>query len=638
MKTSRFVAGSLLLLATIGLLIWAVLQWRESVIAQQDEKARELATAHLAEGRAQAAVDMIRQQPRPFRHADWQDLELRAFTETRAVSGLDRLYRQHPEILLHSEDGSLLLLRAWLAEGDSFSYEHLRSTWRGHENDPARWILLDADLMLKKGQRDEAKALLQQESLTGRNEAGRLLRLALLTATEDLPTAWTYLSLADQADPKNPEIHSARAQILEAAGRTANARVEYVSAVLSDPSNPLLRDQLAEFYRRKGNLDTAIKTWQDALPGASTDSMWVKALFWSKVVQPVQSPLPDEPPEGPHAALIGLLRTTPSDRFYNFDRNDSYRLINSRPEAVWLGLLDYLKKDEELAARSLLESSSLAAYLLQPDLDTALRQILTFRRTAILPGWNPRDKTKPGSVRCHAFFTELKTLGDAPGGASEKTMTLIQGPFAFSAACLAAGWREAGLVLWGGRPLTGDLPEWYIYALAQSLRYNRGPQDAAELLSSIPSTPLLEMLSAELLLQQAQYDDGCQKLHPLISRADEIGFRAAWLLAITRMEQGRTIDVPAILKQQPALENSVTGRELKARLALADGQIDQAETLYRALANESVEARVWLARRAVEKKNWDEARKLTQELLALMPDEMALRRSLVEIDAAARTP
>jgi len=131
-------------------------------------------------------------------------------------------------------------------------------------------------------------------------------------------------------------------------------------------------------------------------------------------------------------------------------------------------------------------------------------------------------------------------------------------------------------------------------------------------------------------------DEGCARLAPLVPRNDPIGYRAAWLVAVTRVEQGQTAAARTILAQQPSLGLSVTGRELEARMELAAGNVTKAEVLYRGVAEKSIEARVWLARRAAQRKDWTEAKKLTMELISLLPDEMALRQSLVTIEQESR--
>ncbi len=648
MKTFRAWILSLAgVLAVVGLAGWASVHWRQAVINRQDAAARSRVASLLVTGQSREAVALIRQQPRPFRHADWSRLEVRALAGTRAVQALNSLYHREPAVLLHDEEASLLLLRAWLAAREIPIYEQLRQSWRGREETPARWTLVDADALLWAGQRKAVVELLRSKSYSGRDEAGRLLRLALAVVPQDRSGAWDYLSRANLVDPRNPDIRSFRAHLLEASGRAPEARVEYVAAVLADSANPLLRDQLAEFYRRQGSLDLAVQTWQEALAPPSLDYIWVKALFWSRVIQPFSKPLPGERPEGSLAPLVALLRETPRDRFYRAEvargKPALSGLTRERPETFWLAVLDYVRAGRESEALKLLESGLSSARELQPELDAAFRQILTFRLTAVMPVWTGPASNRAAGPGRHSFFDELEKLRQPPHygaglPALSPTLDFLKGPHAFSAACLAAGWREAALSLCEKAPLPPDAPEWYVYALAQALRYNRNPETALKLLAARPATPLLEVLSAEFLILLHRGDEGCARLVPLASRVDDIGLRAAWLLAVSRLEQGRGEEVRAIVAQQPALARSVTGRELEARVELAAGRLDKADAIYRAVAGDSIEARVWLARRAVWRKDWGEARTLTRELMTLMPEEMELRQSLLAIESAARNP
>ena len=642
MKLNRVpIAAAIGILIVAGFAIWGVPYWRRQVVGRQDAQARERVSRLLEKGRGREALSLVRLQPRPFRHPDWPGLELHAVTATRDVYALDSLYRRDPEALRRDEDAAILLLRIWLAGRPSPDYAQLRQAWRGRELAKGRWKLLDADALMRAGKINAAAELLKRETLSGADEAGRLLRLALMAAPQDQKAAWIYLSQARAVAPRNPDIRSFCGQFLETAGRLADARVEYVSAALADTANPLLRDQLAEFYRRQGNLDLAAQTWREALAApVSLDYLWVKALFWSRVVQPPTTALPDSVPGGTLAPLVASMRATSSNRFW--DVTAAPEPLNPgdaapvRPERFWLELLEQLRTGREEEARKMLERAPPAALELQPDLAAALRQILAFRRAGAMPAGKSAAPARPADAPArHAVFDELENLRQVPE-LTPLQAKFLKSPQIFPAACLAAGWRGAALTLWAEQPLAPDLPEWYVYALAQALRYNRSPDTALALLTSSPSTPLLDLLSAELLIQQRHPDDGCTRLARLASRPDAIGDRAAWLLAVTRLEQGRIEEARAALAQQPRLADSVTGREIEARMEAAAGRTEKAEALYHALAAQSVEARVWLARRAVQRQDWDTARKLTLELMDLMPDELELRRSLLTIDAEAR--
>lgn len=96
------------------------------------------------------------------------------------------------------------------------------------------------------------------------------------------------------------------------------ARVEYVAAHLTDTSNPLYRDQLAEFYRRYDRLDLAVQTWGQDLDDRSADFIWLKALFWSKVATPTS--LDSATPAdlyGALAPLVMYLQDLPQHTFWD---------------------------------------------------------------------------------------------------------------------------------------------------------------------------------------------------------------------------------------------------------------------------------------------------------------------------------
>jgi cytochrome c-type biogenesis protein CcmH/NrfG len=75
----------------------------------------------------------------------------------------------------------------------------------------------------------------------------------------------------------------------------------------------------------------------------------------------------------------------------------------------------------------------------------------------------------------------------------------------------------------------------------------------------------------------------------------------------------------------------VTGRELRARLALLSGREQEAKRLYGAIANESTEAKSYLARLAYQNEDWIRAKELTEDLLREHPSSLPLRANLNRI-------
>lgn len=627
-------AGGVAIVAVV--LAWALLAgWSRRVAVRQEESARLQVSRLLQEGKGREAAEIIRAQPLPLHHPDWLGLQFRAAVLTRNVATLHQIYLHQPDLILRDEEASLLMLRAWLAERRDPLYETVRDSWRGREHSPARWTLLDADALLRRGKPQEAMARLRDPALTGQEESGRLIRLALLAAPSDLPAAWNYLVQARDRDARNPDVRLFCGQFLEAAGKTGEARVEYVAAALADPVNPLLRDQLAEFYHRQGSLDLSIQTWRDALEIATAPGyLWVKTLFWSMVVQPASNPLPVGGPRDGFLSVVTRLHATPPDAFLPPATGQALPLrgVRGRPELYWLSLLECLRTGDEGQAMSLADEAPAAVREFQPDLLSAVRVLLHVRAGATNLLANP---SRDGFATTQPFLASLAASVNPP---SPEWLAFVRGPHAWAAACFAVGWRGAGLRLAGAAPLVASDPDWYAYAVVQATRYNRGADAALALMKDRQACPLTDLLTAELLLAKNQAREAVPRLESLMARSDDIGERAAWILAVVRLEEGNARAVRALLKMRPDWARSVTGREIEARLALLEGQDAGAEAIYKSLVGESLEARAWLAKRAVLRKDWREADSLTRELVRMMPEEIDLRRSLAVIESHLVTP
>ena len=106
--------------------------------------------------------------------------------------------------------------------------------------------------------------------------------------------------------------------------------MEYVAATLAEPNNVLLRDQLAEFYRRQDQLGVAQQTWMevvDPVDGASADFIWMKSWFWDRFYrQAADLKLDaDAAPAGPNARFLKDMLQLSADRFWN---REGERIIN----------------------------------------------------------------------------------------------------------------------------------------------------------------------------------------------------------------------------------------------------------------------------------------------------------------------
>ena len=244
---------------------FGIKSWRNIVVTRQEQRAFAETQKLIAQNDFADAIAIIRQQPATSAKAKWQPLEVRALAGLLAAPQLAAIYQHTPQRILADEQASLVLERAFLASHNNAAFTAIRSAWSGHEAQKADWLTLDSDVFLAAGKPREAEKVLRSQKFTGKAEAARLERLSLLVANRDLPQAWQLLSEATQLDSRNPELRSFRAQILEAAGKPEAARIEYLAAVMAETNNPLLTDQLAEFYRRQKNYDAALATWEAAL-------------------------------------------------------------------------------------------------------------------------------------------------------------------------------------------------------------------------------------------------------------------------------------------------------------------------------------------------------------------------------------
>lgn len=644
------------LLIAVGLVVCGTVAvvgfvgWRSHVFQKQRERSFGAAERLLDERRAVDALAIIKSNKDVGKGAvdgaqDWWALEVAARQQLRDIPGLLSLYDSRPGAFAGNETASLLAARGFLHVRNQKAFSALREQWATSGTQRAAWLALEVDALLFAEKREEALGKLRSRSFEGADDCGRLARLALLTAKDDLHGAWQLLDTAYQKNPRNPDIRSFRAQILERIGKPAAARVEYVAAHLADPSNPLLRDQLAEFYRRRGDYGLALETWKGSFSGPTPDFIWLKALFWSRVARPVEHDWAKaEPPPGKLTPLVRYLLSLGEGEFWQEDGyegvRDGHEYVAQRQETFWLKMLAYLKAGQEDEALKLLRTNPFRTRSWHPELEDALKCALNYRRLGML---NPSDAPVAFAVSTektrHQFFDQLaqccrdQSLGvgkQVPEGLD----ALLRSQAAFAVSFLAAGWLEAALSLWDADAACDRFPEWVAYGITQALRYNRGNEEALRFAQRRKPSSALTLLIGELLVADGQSDEGMAALVALVTDDSSVGFRAAWLLSLANVERGRLDRARQVVGSQPRLGNSVAGKEVLARIAVIEGKTSEAERQYRAIQKDSIEARAYLARRAFANKDWAQARQLTQELMRLMPDQLQLRENLRAIDEA----
>lgn len=639
MKKPLLISALLVVLGIFG--IAGVRAWRTHVVANLEARAFAQATKLLRDGRGAEALAICDDQQRTDLKFNWSSLQLHALVEAGQIARLGSLYSRFPARVLTDESASLYVARAYFAARQLPEFNKIREAWMGREVRQELWLALDSDVLGLEGKVQEAEKLLRTKQFKGEAEATRLVRLALHAAQRNQFEAWTLLDQAYVAAPRNTEIRSFRGQILESIGRVEEARVEYVAAHVAAPANPLLRDELAEFYRRQGNYDLALDTWREALKFSPPDFVALKEAFWSRMVQPGKGYQGKSPTTGALGPLVDFIRALPEGHFWDsvafagMANNDRY--ARERQEVFWLQLLELLRIGREKEAQDLLASDRKQARSWRPDAESALDQLLHVRTKHLLPA----GLVVAGSLapETHPFLRELAQYAvvNPKSGPTPPALTAFaQSRNAFAGVLLAVGWREAALRL--SHPSEGaETPAWFSYGLTQCLRFNRGNEAALEYVSHQPRSPELTLLHGELLLAAKQPIEGFKELQTIATLDSDAGYRAAWLLAQSAIDAHEFGRAHQILQGQPKLSDSITGREMKARIYLLQGDQANAEKLYGAIAKDSNEALAYLARRAYDRKDWKAAREQTETLRKRLPDELQLRENLILISKAEKT-
>ncbi len=618
--------------------------WRRHVVARQDTVAYQAATNAIRSGRfADAYAIQSSRIPTASPHA-WDKVELEALVGLRQLPKLVALYERSPERILANEDASLFVARAYLHARKPKELATLRSQWANRDKDSIGWFLLDADNYLISDRPKEARRHLEARKFEGTNDVPRLVRLALLDGNRPLTNSWNRLAEAMALDSRNTEVRSFRAQILEQIGRYELARVEYVAAHVADPSNPILRDQLAEFYRRRGAYELAMTTWKDALRPPGLDYLWLKAWFWSRMTVPIEFDWNStNPPAGDLTPLVDQLRMLPAGRFFdatNFAGLPNYRkLAVDRQEVHWLQLSEHLLNKAEAAALDHIRFSRFTPLSWNQDLERGLAELLAYRattnRTFNPPGVQFTASTTPATNR-HQFLLMLDKYAIEERSGRKPVVPpeldrFLRSPAAPATVFLAAGWREAALTLFKIEDFPAEAPEWAVYGFTQALRLNRNVKLALAFLSNRANTPLLNGLKGELLLADAQIEPGLTLLASIAPGDSDAAYRAAWLTTLAELDRNKPAAARQRLQINKRFASSTAGREILARIALAETNSAEATRIYTSLAAESAEAKTFLARAAFAAKDYPKARKYTEELIALFPDELQLRSNLEEI-------
>ena len=644
-RKTAILAGLLVVACMAGLLV----AWRQMVVKKR-AAVSEVEVAQSIENRdflrARAALQGLGD---PVKRAE-KDLDIRKAEVREALKVRDtallRLATGEPEGAKLEpslrEAADLEIAREALWNGDFPLCEETIGRWEKSASQAGRWTLMRADLLLARRELEKAREFLESAKLTGAEDALRHARLAMFHANEP----WKAMESLDaglKADPRNADVLSFRAQIEEAAGRVADARLDYVAAVLSEPKNPLHRDILAHFQIRTGEPSSAAETWRDAAEVTGLGVYAFKAWFWSRMCGvPLGKPLPPIEQTG-WKELVGELATLPEGTFWSPSLEFSLGRVRgggTRPEVVWLRMLEYVRAGNWRGALDKLEQGfSREADRMNPGLALRLRANL-----AVLTGMDPRVALAGRALPVedgdsHPMLRDFAAWMKRPADKNDPFVVWLGDPASPVATLFAHGWHGAAVDVGGGAKLAAPkaAPEWFDFGYARCLLVRNGAAAARSWLESLAiRSPAAELTYGEILLTGGAVERGLAVLAKVAASGGPQAGRAAWTLALAELDRGQPAKARDLVKGNAELAASVRGREILARAALAEGKRDEAASIYQDLAAGSVDAMVFLSKEAFAAADWKAARKWTGELARKFPAEPQFRKNLLKIDEAEK--
>ncbi len=626
--------------------------WRQSVVAKRTKDSVELIQQCIAAGdyvSAKSALGGIAdaglksEKEREIRVAELKHaLSIRDMSLMRAALGEDGESWMDAGLV---ESAELEQARDAVQTKDFPVYERLSEKWKAKTAMPGQWLLLQADLLIAKQQRADAQALLKAAKFDKKEEdALRYSRLAILEGNEPWK-AIESLNAGLKVDPRNSDLLMFRGQILEAARRTADARLDYVAAVFSNTKNPIYRENLANFYIRTGDRSAAAETWRDAAEDTGLGVYALKAFFWSKVTGVnLSKPLPPCRQQGWNE-LIPALSTLPEGVFWNGDMDAASAKVAglNRPEITWLRVLEVIRqKDHNAAFAALDKGFPREAERLMPDLAVRLLAELTAQA-----GKDPRlaftgrEKMAPVSAEAHPFLIAFDRWANNTNAGDEdmRFQAWLANPLSTVGTFISMGWAGAAVITGDAEKLVpgADAPDWFDYGYAKCLQQARGAETALKWLESLPTrTPAAQLTQGELQLAAGQIDKGMASLNEVSGGSSPQASRATWTLAFAELDRGNTAKAREITLSSKELAESVPGKEILARAALAEGKRDETVRIYTELGEQSADAMIFLSKEAFAAKNYADARKWTLLLTRRFPEQPGFRENLIKIEEAEK--
>ena len=577
-----------------------------------------------------------------------------AYAEIGDLFNLVGLFELYPDAFESQEKASLIVANVFAQTKEELSYEAVRNQWRGRETQRVHWLLVDADALIAAGEGDRALRILESSKFEGADEVERLIRIARVRCLVDVDAAWKILDEAIAIKPDHPELHAWRGRIAEYAKNIAVAQTEFVTALQVDPVNPVRKDELAEFYRRYGQYGMALQVWASGLERPSADVIWLKTLFWNRVTTPLSLDWDSlDAPGGLYGPLVDYVLDVPKEQFWDeatyaqLDKGGMY--ARRRQETYWLRLMQYLKEGKEERALLLLNLDPHKGESYHSEVEAQLRRIINYRvhgvfsyETDVEAGKTPFEPRFTEREDRHQFFEDLNALADKrrEEGSVEVPDTLarvLKSPDVYTAVFMAADWIEAAILLHTMPTIPGDFPDWMAFGITQCLRQNRGNDHALAFALRQVQTPALSLIVGEMYANTGSSDAALDTFKVLMDGEDpQLALRAGWTASSLLIKQREFEAARQLIQGNEQLRNDRVGKEALARMAMMQGDEEEADRLYGALEDVSIEAKSYLARRAFALGQWKRARELTEELVLKFPAHQVLQQNLKQIIYAER--
>ncbi|GAA5482974.1 hypothetical protein [Haloferula sargassicola] len=633
MKRLAWISLIVAVLAGVAFTGWFVHRKSSERSAQAERnEAFERAGDLLQSGRADEALELLQSKFQPdlafSELVAWPDRMAEAAAASRHFGQLENLVARYPAILREVEPAALWWLRMQLHRDRWDATGTVLDHWPAErQQHPDRWKLLEADHLLVDKRIREARESLESWSGEGEDEVNRQLRLALLSG-DDEAKILSALDAARQALPESVDLHATAARYLERFGHAVMARREYIAAFLLEPDNPFHGDQLARFYLRTAALPQAIETWRQTAGKTGDVRSWWNVWFWERVTVPRGEKL--EPKTGDWWAGVALdaAETPDADFLPAALLGDDVPPILSKNEAYhWLRVLQAAKGGDDARVLAELDGLNVESDSISRDLLAVMKALYQFR---VNGEWPEKIELTRGPLN-HRFLQELAKLRPAEAAALKDFLSSKLAP---AAVLLANGWTGAADRLVATADIV-DLPpiaDWLPFAWTKSTARLHGPQAGLEAAAAFPEDMAVRGLAGELMLSAGKTDEGLEQLETVANEPGGVGFRASYLLALADLERSRFDEFDTRIAGRKDLAESVGGRELTARAALARKDEAKARAIYDALGTESVEGCVFRYRAAMDASDKAGARTILQDLIRIAPNEPVFHQWLNELD------